>query len=95
MNKQETINKYEDSCNLVLEKINNLYFEGEADTNWAGSEIGGVAIVADYFFDMHYMITALRYEATEKQFFDYYVKSLDGEPMNFKNYLLNEGFLSE
>lgn len=91
MKKEEVIDEYEYVCNLVLEKINNIYFEGEADVDWVGNEVGGVATVADYFFDMNTMVIALRYNATEKQFFDYYDMTLEDEKpkMNFKNYILH------
>jgi len=95
MTKQQTIDQYESACNAVLDKINNLYFEGEADIDWVGDEIGGTATIADYFFNMDYMMTALRHNASEKQFFGYYDEQLEkgGAKMNFKNYIkYYEGF---
>ena len=91
MKKQETIDLYEKACNEVAEKFNNLYFGGEADTDtWVGDIPGSVLMLSDYFFDFDFMITALRYDATEKQVFDYYDLQMETEGLivvNFKNYI--------
>lgn len=72
MKTKEIIKNYEQACNDILEKINTIYFDGEASTDWVGEEIGGTAMVSDYFFlDIDFMLTALKEEATEKQFFDW------------------------
>ena len=90
MKKQETIDLFETACNEVAEKFNNLYFGGEADVDWISDTPGEVCLMSDYFFDMDFMLTALRYDATEKQVFDYYdllIKAEGLPDVNLKNYI--------
>ena len=88
MKKRQVIEAYETACIQVAVKINNLYFEGEADIDFVGGEIGGVCIISDYYFDMEFMLDALRFEATEDQFFGYYNTQVGEEPkINFREYL--------
>ena len=100
MNK--TIIKYEKVCQEVALEIIKTYFsewegvEYGHDWWWIGDTIGGVMGIGDYFFHFDALVEALRYGATEKQFFDYYDYCLDlaseGKPIdiNFKNYILHD-----
>ena len=83
------IKNYEKACQNILKKINDIYFNAAADIDWIADEIGGVAIISDFFFDMDFMLTALRYNASEKQFFDYYdLMTEEKTKCNFKNYIV-------
>ena len=86
------IKEYEKACQKIAQEINKKYFEGEAEIDWVAEDIGGVLMIADYFFDVDEMITALKYKATEKQFFDWYNLRLTQSDfikgINFKNYIL-------
>ena len=83
------IKNYEKACQSISKKINNIYFDDCASTDWVADEIGGIAIISDFFFDMDFMLTALRYNASEKQFFDYYDLAMEEKTeCNFKNYIL-------
>ncbi len=91
MTTNEVINNYEKSCKDLVDKINNLYFDGEADIDWVSDDIGGAVTISDYFLDIDFMLTALKYNATKKQFFDYYDLVIEKEgkqDVNFKNYIL-------
>jgi len=68
---------YEKACNDITKRINRVYFDRKQTPCWIGDEIGCVCNMGDWFFDMDYMVTALKYEATEDQFFDYYNKQME------------------
>jgi len=89
MRKDKIINNYEEACQDIAEKINEVYFDGEANIDWVAGDIGGIATISDYFFDMNYMTDALKYGASEKQFFDFYQLGMEEKhSCNFKNYIL-------
>ncbi len=97
MNK--TIKKYENACNKIVLEIFKAYFseyetiEYGYDWFWVSDTVGDVLCIGDYYFSLDDMITALRYNCPEKQFFDWYDHCLslareDKKPeVNFKNYI--------
>jgi len=46
------------------------------DVHWVSEEIGGVYVIADYFFDMRSMTDFVRYSYSKKDMFDYYEYTL-------------------
>jgi len=88
---KKVIKEYEKSCQEIADKINEIYFNSKQEICWIADNIGEVCNMGDWFFDMNYMITALKYNATEAQFFDFYDLEIERKnKTNFKNYILFE-----
>lgn len=68
------------------------YFGKDVEMDWVADQIGGVLMIADYFFGVNEMADYLRYNYTRKAMFAYYDYSLKchekGETLiNIKTYL--------
>lgn len=87
--------QYEKACEAIKDKFIKKYFkDAYNDWFWVGEKIGGVFYINNYYFNIDFMITALKYKATIDQIFDYYNAEVDyglredqGQKFNFKNYL--------
>lgn len=94
----KVIDNWRKATDELAKEFTKKYFPEERwgkDTFWVGDEIGSVFCVADMFFDVDRMITALENNATFDQLYDYYHAEVDwcienhNKPyrINFKNYV--------
>jgi len=85
----------------VTWKLGNYFVEryfgkDTTDVFWISDIIGDVLVVNDYFFSLDFITDAIRYNATEKQLFDFYDLKLEfdtqDKPMeiNFRNFIKNK-----
>ncbi len=69
------------------------YFDNTEDWYWISDEREGVLSVGDYFFNLEDIVTSIRYNATEKQVFEWYDMLMDSSvknkplDINYRNYL--------
>ena len=81
----ESINKYEQACNALVQDFIDKYYTGsKQDYHWAGDEIGGVLCIGDEFWNVNNVVDSLKYKPTEEQLFDWYYNVLVNEEAEIK-----------
>ena len=85
------ITNYYQACEAIKDKFIEVYFDGDDSYGyWVANRIGEIYYINDYFFDFSNMITALEFNATEKQLFywhDFYMEIGEKNMINFENYI--------
>jgi hypothetical protein len=71
------LNDYLNSVDMLADYFANRYFGKDNDLWWVGDDIGGVAVIADYFFNMSDIVEFIKYKYSRKQMFEYYDYKLD------------------
>jgi len=95
MNKQLQLWE-EATLELSLHFVERYFGDDVTDVFWISDIIGDVLVVNDYFFSLDFITDAIRYNATEKQLFDFYDLKLEfdtqDKPMeiNFRNFIKNK-----
>jgi len=90
------LEEYYKACdNLVFDFIDK-YFKDEGNSHdWVG-EIGGVAIINDYYFNFDDIVFALKKKVSRKKLFEWYDYSTDpkiyetGKMFNFNSFIKGE-----
>lgn len=75
--KQPTFINWECATSELAYYFKVRYFDKEADSYWIADEVGGVYVIADYFFNIGDMVDFLRHNYTKKDMFTYYDHALD------------------
>lgn len=86
------ISKWEKVTQALVDEFVLKYFGEDADAWWVADRVGDVFHVNSYFFDLSYMMTALKLNATFEQIVDYYDLTLEAfsnkkKIGNFENYI--------
>ena len=95
MNKQLQLWE-EATLELSLHFVERYFGDDVTDVYWISDIIGDILVVNDYFFSLDFITDAIRYNATEKQLFDFYDLKLEfdtqDKPMeiNFRNFIKNK-----
>ena len=77
MKKSEFLTSWEYATNNLAEYFSARYFGNGAESYWVADDIGGVFVIADYFFNLSDMVAFLRNNYTKKAMFEYYDYALD------------------
>ena len=88
---------------VFIEKYFGKNYIYDDDYYWIGSQDKDREVLAvnDYFFNLDRIVNAIRYNATEKQLFDYYDKEVEFAlknkemKINFRNYIKNNKLIKE
>jgi hypothetical protein len=94
------LQNFDKACNQVLIAFCEIYFKDCYDKDelyWVCDEVGTIVFINDYFFDLGFMVEALRLNADVDLLFQFYDYTLDcamnkkKQKYNFKSFLsLNE-----
>lgn len=79
--KNDFIKQHEIAANQIADFFIKKYFgiPRPNDFYWVGGQVGSVAHINDYYFDLLEMIEYLKNSASRKQLFDYYDYALNEE----------------
>ena len=87
------LTKFNKAVDELTEFFVKKYFDKDADFYFISDEREGVLSVNDYFFNLEDIITSIRFNATEKQLFEWYdmalTASLENKELktNYRNFL--------
>jgi hypothetical protein len=70
--KNEYLIRWENATNELAYEFRNKYFDVEDYVDWISDEIGDVAHIGDYFFEVSDMVDFLKYKYPKKKMFEYY-----------------------
>lgn len=89
-NYKEQLDKYYSECNKIKELFILRYFCSknylieDVETYWIGDQVGSVAVINDYFFNIEDMVLALDRTVSKKKLFAYYDQSIEEKPDSLK-----------
>lgn len=91
MKKSEFLTLWEYATNNLAEYFSARYFGNGAESYWIADDIGGVFVIADYFFNLSDMVDFIKHSYSKEKMFEYYDFALkehtEGRvPTNIKNY---------
>ena len=91
--KSEFLKSWEYSTNNLAEYFFARYFGNGAESYWIADDIGGVFVIADYFFNLSDMVDFIKYSYPKDKMFEYYDYALNlaeqgnNPPINIKNWI--------
>lgn len=74
---QVRLENYREACQAIARAFTIKYFGYNVETDWVADEIGGVAMISDYFFSMNDMVDYLQYKYGVSKMFEHYNYKLD------------------
>ena len=87
------LQQYYEACKELMGEFVRIYYKesGIEDTEvwWVSNNIGTVACINDYYWNMEDMATAIKHNISEKVLFDWYDTTNGGSNINLINYLDN------
>lgn len=74
----QILTNYELACeSIALEFTLQYYADVDSEFYWIGDQVGGLLSVNDEFYDMQFMVEALRLKIGVKKMFEYYEYKMD------------------
>ena len=70
--KSKQLQNWENETEELCQYFHDRYFGKNADIWWVSESIGGVLVIADYFFSLNDVVDFIRYSYSKKEMFNYY-----------------------
>ncbi len=88
---EEMLAYYDEATQLFADYFARKYFGLEGEVDWVAGEVGGVAVIGDYFFSVADMHNYIKYKYSRALMFEYYDYALEAHeksesPINIKNW---------
>lgn len=76
--KSEFLKAWERETSNLAEYFSARYFgNGVTDSYWVADDVGGVYVIADYFFSVNDMVDFIKYSYSKENMFEYYDYALE------------------